>query len=119
MTRTPQQIGRSSRRKGGQFERTVAKAFSAAMPGANIKRSIGQSRFGSEAPDVSTPVLWLECKHGIQPSPRAALAQAQEAAPKGRLPVAVVKDNRKPAFVCMALVDFLELVAEWWERAER
>ncbi len=119
MKRTPQQVGRNSRRKGGQWERDVTKLFAAAMPGANIKRSIGQSRFGNEAPDVTCPVFWIECKHGVKPSPRAALAQAQDAAPKGRLPVAVVKDDRRPAFVCMSLEDFLELVGEWWEAIER
>jgi hypothetical protein len=108
--------GRHSRNKGAQYERDVAKLFSEAMPGAEVKRGIGQTRSGSEVADVDCPIYWPECKRGKKPNPRAALAQAQEAAAKsGKLPVAVIRDDRAEAFVCLSIDDFLEMVKELWE----
>ena len=110
--------GSKSRRKGHDFERTLVELFSKAMPGAKIRRGF-QYRNGEESPDVDCPVFWIEAKCGRKPNVRAALRQAYEAAPMGRMPLAVVRDDRKGAFVSMALNDFLEIVSEWWEGVSR
>ena len=47
------------------------------------------------------------------------LAQAIEAAPEGRVPIAVVRDDRAEATVTLLLDDFLDLVREWWELRTR
>jgi hypothetical protein len=70
-------------------------------------------------PDVDCPVFWPEAKRGRKPNVRAALRQATDAAPKGRVPVAVIRDDRAEAFVALSLDDFLELVREWWEGRRR
>jgi hypothetical protein len=104
--------GASSRRKGHDFERELVHLFREAMPGADERRGL-QCR-GEEVADVDCPVFWPEAKRGSKPNVRAALAQAQEAAPKGRIPIAVIRDDRAPAFVALLLDDFLDLVREWW-----
>lgn len=105
-------MGLMSRRKGACFERELRRLFAAAMPGADVKRGL-QSR-GEEVADVDCPVFWIEAKRGRKPNVRAALEQAENAAPKGRIPVAVIRDDRKRAFVALSLDDFLGFVAEWW-----
>ncbi len=87
--------------------------FRGAMPGADIHRGF-QGRGGEEAPDVEVPIWWVECKHGKRPSIRNALKQADGDCPKGRVPIAIVKDDRLPPTVTMSLDDFLEFVSEWW-----
>lgn len=111
-------MGKLSRTKGQVFERSMVKRFRQVMPGETIKRGL-QARGGQcdEVPDVDMPALWIECKHGIKPSPRAALEQAtRDSKSTGKLPVAIIKDNRKDPFVVMDLDDFLHIVAEWWQR---
>ena len=107
--------GASSRRKGSRYERQLVHRFRGAMPGAEVHRGF-QYRGGEEAPDVDCPIFWIESKHGKRPSIRNALAQSTDDCPKGRIPIAVVKDDRKPAMVTMGLDDFLEVIAEWWAR---
>lgn len=106
--------GKNSRRKGQAFEREVAAMFREALPGAFIARSLQSA--GAHTSDVDCPHFWIECKHGAQPNVRGALKQAIEDASKMRstkIPVAVIKDDRRPAFVTLRLEDFLMLVAEW------
>lgn len=105
--------GAKSRRKGAAWERELTHKFRDAMPGADVKRGL-QSRSGSDAADVECPVFWVEAKRGRMPNPRAALRQAVDAAPEDRVPIAVIRDDRKPAFVVMSLENFLEFVSEWW-----
>jgi hypothetical protein len=102
-----------SRRKGQRFERELVHRFREAMPGEEIRRGF-QCRSGEEAPDVECPVFWIEAKRGKKPNVRAALKQANDAAPKGRIPVAVIRDDREEAFVALSLDDFLDFVSEWW-----
>lgn len=83
------------------------------MPGAEIRRGL-QYRCGEEVADVDCPVFWPELKRGKKPNVRAALRQALAAAPKGRVPVAVIRDDRQEPFVALLLEDFLDFVAEWW-----
>ena len=111
-------MGKMQRNKGARWERDLAKLFAGAMPGANVRRGLCQVRDSSEMADVENPVFWVEAKVGKKPNPRAALKQAVEAAPKGRVPVAVIKDDRQTPFVAMQLEDFLDFVGEWWERSQ-
>ena len=109
----------SQRRKGHNFERAIVHRLREAMPGADIKRGF-QCRGGTkEAADVECPVFYVECKVGKMPNPRAALKQATDAAPPGRWPIGVIKDDRRPEFVVMRLDDFLDLTHEWWMGRQR
>lgn len=116
-------MGSLSRRKGAANERRLAKMFAEAMPGADVHRGLQyQNRFAREkVPDVECPVFWIEAKVGKKPNPRAAMSQAREDAAKGKIPIAVIRDDGAPGdeFVCIGLVDFLDFVGEWWERGER
>ena len=109
--------GMHSRRKGARFERELVWRFREVMPGAEVRRGL-QSR-GGEVADVDCPVFWIEAKRGKRPNVRGALRQAEHDAPKGRIPVAVIRDDREPAFVALSLEDFLDLVREWWEGRQR
>ena len=110
--------GAHSRRKGAACERSIVHRFREVMPDAPVRRGL-QYRTGEEAPDVDCPVFWPELKRGKQPNVRAALRQAEDAAPPGRVPIAIVRDDRAEPFVTLRLEDFLELVKEWWERRPR
>lgn len=110
--------GRASREKGKRWEREVARMLREVMPGAEIKRG-WQSRSGRDNPDVDCPVFWVEAKHHKLTNPREALRQAKRDAPRGRVPVAVCKDDRKPPFIVMLLDDWLDFIQEWWERGLR
>ena len=109
--------GATSRRKGARFERAMVHRFREAMPGAEVRRGL-QCR-GEEVADVDCPVFWPELKRGKKPNIRAALRQAIEAAPKGRIPIAIIRDDRSEALVTLLLDDFLDLVSEWWARRQR
>jgi hypothetical protein len=87
--------------------------FREAMPDAEIRRGL-QSRSGEEVADLDCPVFWPELKRGKKPNIRAALRQAIEAAPKGRIPIAIIRDDRAEEIVTLLLDDFLEFVSEWW-----
>ena len=62
---------------------------------------------------------WPEAKRGKQPNVRGALRQATNAAPPGRIPIAIIRDDRAEPFVALSLDDFLEFVAEWWARRDK
>ena len=110
--------GAHSRRKGAEWERALVQRFREVMPDADIRRGL-QYRTGEEAPDVDCPVFWPEAKRGKQPNVRAALRQAASAGPPGRIPLAIIRDDRAEPFVALSLDDFLELVREWWARRDR
>ena len=104
------------RRKGARWEREVA----GMIRDLGIDAHRGLQSAGERVPDVDAPCLWIECKSGVMPNPRAALAQATAAATPGRIPVAVIHDDkvgpmsqRREAFVVLGLADFLELYAQW------
>lgn len=104
--------GNHSRRKGRRFEQELVHRFREAMPGAEVRRGL-QCR-GEEVADVDCPVFWVESKRGKKPNVRGALAQAVAAAPKGRIPIAVIRDDRQEPFAVLLLDDLLDLVGEWW-----
>jgi len=109
--------GRASRRKGADFERAMVHRFREVFGDDGVRRGL-QSR-GEEVPDVDVPCFWIECKREKRTSPRGALAQAVEAAPKGRIPIAICKDDRRDTTVTLLLDDFLEIVREWWRSTSR
>jgi Holliday junction resolvase len=108
--------GKRSRRKGASYERELVHLFRDLMPGADVRRGL-QSRDGAEVADVDCPVFWVEAKRGKRPLVRRALEQATEAAQgSGKIPLAVIRDDRKQAFVALHLSDFADFIKEWWER---
>ncbi len=110
--------GLHSRRKGADFERALVREFRERMPDATVRRGL-QARSGDEVPDVDLPCFWLEAKRHRRTNVKGALAQASAAAPKGRWPIAVCKDDGEAAVIAMQLDDFLELLGEWWEGRNR
>jgi len=108
-------MGAAQRLKGARFEREVATALRVIAP--ETRRGL-QPQGGEVAPDVDAPGLWIECKRGRRPSPRAALAQARADARPGRVPVAVIRDDREPAFAVLAFNDFIEFYSAWLNGAE-
>lgn len=95
----------SQRRKGAQWERTLAKRWRDSGLYPDAWRGAGQSRRGSDVPDVDGTPWWVECKVGARPNVLAALAQA-EGATDGRPPLVVAKRDREAPVVCMRLDDF-------------
>lgn len=111
--------GAGCRAKGHTFERWVAKKFRTALEGCDAKRGIQTRGGGSEVGDVVGTPYHIEVKVGVAHSPRAALRQAINDAAPGKLPVAIIKDDRKKPFVVMTFEDFLELAQECWELSEQ
>ena len=110
-------MGLLSRNKGKVWERAVA-AMLRPIFGSGVKRG-WQARAGTDAADVEgCGPFWTECKHHHRVNVQAALEQACAAAPAGRWPVAVCKDDRRPPLVAMRLDDWLDLVREWKDRAQ-
>jgi len=115
--------GKASRTKGHSYERYIAQRMREVMPSAaeQIKRGFQTRGGGAEEADVECPFFHVETKKGKKPNPRAALKQATEDATKsgrGNVPVAIIGDDRQPAFVVMSLEDWLDLVKEWWHMGE-
>ncbi len=110
--------GQRSRRKGAEYERVLVKRFREAMPGGDVQRGF-QYRSGAEVPDVDAAPFWVESKRGRKPNIRAALKQVIAVAPPGRIPIAVIRDDRAAAHVTLTLEDFLDLVSEWWARRSK
>ena len=110
--------GRGARRKGASMEREIARQMNERIPGLGARRSI-QSRGAQDGADVECPIFWIEVKAGKKPNPRAALEQAiRDAAATGKIPIAVIRDDRRPAFAVLPWEDLLDLMAEWWESRE-
>ena len=114
-------MGKLSKIKGKVWEQAVALYFRTVMPKEDVRRG-WQARSGADAPDVSAGPFWVECKVGARPNGSAALLQATDDAPKGRIPIAVCKRNQTAPgevphrYVVIGLEDFLDLVGEWWDR---
>jgi len=107
--------GKSSRTKGHNYERELAKQFRDVMPGADVKRGI-QYRSGDEVADVECPYFWIEAKRGKATNIKAALRQAEAACgDRPLVPIAVTRDDHDKAMVTMRLDDLFEFIGEWWE----
>jgi hypothetical protein len=108
--------GARSRRKGAAFERELV-----GVPRGHAGRehpSRPSVPHGRGSSDVDCPVFWPEAKPASSRSPGGA-AQATDAAPPGRIPIAIIRDDRAEPFVALSLDDFLEFVAEWWARRDK
>lgn len=111
--------GARSRNKGARGERQTAKELSKAMQGYEVRRGI-QNRTGGDAADIEgAGRLHLEVKTGKKPNPRAALAQAEADAKPGRIPMAVIRDDRNPPYVFMRWQIFLDEFLPLWAENNR
>lgn len=99
----------NSRDKGHNYERELVHIFKAAGF-STAKRGL-QYQTNSAVPDVDVPIYWIEAKRGKKPNVRKALEQAQKDT-DGRIPVAIIRDDRCPAFVVMNLDHWLQLVTK-------
>ena len=98
--------GKSSRTKGHNFERFVARKLrDIGMPARRCRQAWSQDN----EPDVATPVLSIECKVGKSFSYEAAMRQAKDRCVDGTTPIAVFKRDRQAPVVMIELDDFLEL----------
>lgn len=115
--------GKNAKRKGGQYERDIAKRFQARY-GVELKRtpqSGGFAKKSEQADDyrgditiVDTKQMLLvhiECKDQKTWSLPKWIAQAQEDCPEDRKPIVVFHQyNTSKDFVCLSLDDFLSMV---------
>mgnify|MGYP003152354084 CR=1 FL=1 len=93
--------------KGRSFEREILEQIDVALWDADVEHLDPKS--GERRPDIRGPFFDLECKRGRRPSTRQALQQAREAAARGQIPVAVIKDDDSDAFVALDWTAFLAL----------
>jgi len=100
-------------RKGAKFERYCVQKILERMPGEEIKRT-RQSMRDHGMQDVVMPVFWTECKHRKVVGIEAALAQAEETCPEGRVPLAITRVDNKPVNATMRFEAWLDILEEWW-----
>ena len=79
--------GAGSRRKGHDFERVLVQRFAQVFGAEQVRRGF-QYRAGTDAPDVETPVFWLEAKRGQRILLRIAAGTGQ--ARQRQVPLAAV-----------------------------
>lgn len=117
------QRGKRSKRKGGDYERTIAKKFQARY-GIELKRtpqSGGFAKKSTKADDfrgditIVDPkqelIIHIECKNQQKWSLSQWLKQAEEDCPDGRTPIVVFHQyNTSKDYVCVSLEDFLNIV---------
>lgn len=115
--------GKRAKRKGGQFERDVAKKFQNRY-GIELKRtpqSGGFAKKSDKADDYRGDItivdtkqmllLHIECKNQQQWSLPKWIKQAEEDCPTDRTPIVVFhQHNTSKDFVCLSLDDFFNLV---------
>lgn len=115
--------GKRSKRKGNNYERTIAKAFQSKY-GVELKRtpqSGGFSKKSDKADDFRGDVtivdntlmllLHIEAKDQKTWALPKWLRQAEEDCPDGRTPVVIMHQyNSSKDYVCLRLEDFLNLV---------
>lgn len=109
-------MSKLSRTKGHNFEREMAQAINAAIPGAQAKRCLIETQQGNQGDLVSTLALAVQCKVGAVPPIYPAIDQAIAAARPGELPVALIRRNarggKKYDLAVLRIADFLALYAE-------
>lgn len=124
--------GKSSRAKGGNYERTIAKKFKdkldvelkrTPMSGGFAKGSSKASEFRGDIITVDDSIdfkLHIECKSHKTWKLKEWIRQAQEDCPKGRIPVVVFHQGQRNEngkrveeagdYVVLSLEDFLNIV---------
>ena len=115
--------GKNAKRKGGQYERDIAKKFQTKY-GVELKRTPQSGGFAKKcdkADDYRGDItivdtkqmllLHIECKNQKTWSLKQWLEQAEEDCPEGRTPIVVFhQHNSSKDYVCVSLEDFLNLV---------
>lgn len=115
--------GKNAKRKGGQYERDIAKKFQDRY-GVELKRtpqSGGFAKKSDKADDYRGDItivdtkqmlkLHIECKNQKQWSLPKWISQAEEDCPEGRVPIIVFHQyNSSKDFVCLSIEDFFNLV---------
>ena len=115
--------GKNAKRKGGQYERDIAKKFQAKY-GVELKRTPQSGGFAKKcdkADDYRGDItivdtkqmllLHIECKNQKTWSLKQWLEQAEEDCPEGRTPIVIFhQHNSSKDYVCLSLEDFFNLV---------
>lgn len=115
--------GKTAKRKGANFERTIAKKFQQRY-GIELKRtpqSGGFAKKSEKADDyrgditiVDTTKMLLvhiECKDQKTWSLKQWIEQAENDCPEGRVPIVIFhQHNSSKDYVCLSLEDFFNLV---------
>lgn len=115
--------GKNAKRKGGQYERDIAKKFQSKY-GVELKRtpqSGGFAKKSDKADDyrgditiVDTKQMLLvhiECKNQKTWQLKQWIEQAEEDCPDGRVPLVIFhQHNSSKDYVCVSLDDFFNLV---------
>lgn len=115
--------GKNAKRKGGQYERDIAKKFQKRY-GIELKRtpqSGGFAKKSDRADDFRGDItivdnkqqlkVHIECKNQKSWSLPAWIKQAEEDCPEDRTPIVVFhQHNSSKDYVCLSLEDFFELV---------
>lgn len=115
--------GKNAKRKGGQYERDIAKKFQSRY-GVELKRtpqSGGFAKKSEKADDyrgditiVDTKQMLLvhiECKNQKTWQLKQWIEQAESDCPEGRTPIVIFhQHNSSKDYVCLSLEDFFNLV---------
>lgn len=115
--------GKRAKRKGGQYERDIAKKFQQRY-GVELKRtpqSGGFAKKSEKADDYRGDItivdtkqmlkLHIECKNQKQWQLKQWIEQAESDCPNGRTPIVIFhQHNTSKDYVCVSLEDFLSLV---------
>ena len=101
--------GSKSRRKGHNFERWVANQLFDA--GYDARRNLEEVRSGNCGDIVVDAPLTIQCKCYAKQVPwRAAVREAEAAAPSHHYALAITRVNNDEAYVHMRWSDFKELL---------
>ncbi len=101
----------NSRRKGAEFERTLAKMLRSY--GYECRRGQQFSGANGDADVVGLPGIHIEAKAVERLNLYDAMAQAKRDAREGELPAVFHKKNRCKVLVTMEIDDFMEIYREW------
>ena len=110
--------GAGRRRKGHDFERFCASELRAVFPKA--RRGL-QYQDGNCPPDVIETPYHIECKKGKRTDIKAAMEQARrDSAARGlqQSPVAITKEDDKPALVTLDFELWLAMLASIYGRQD-
>ena len=103
--------GMSSRRKGAEAERQVARIIEQHL-GSECRRGY-QTRSGSDEPDVvGLPNHHVEVKRQEKVNIWAAMRQAEAASNDEDIQLVVTRKNREPWLAVLHLEDYLRLLKE-------
>lgn len=115
--------GKNAKRKGGQYERDIAKKFQKKY-GVELKRtpqSGGFAKKSDKADDYRGDItivdtkqmllIHIECKNQKTWQLKQWIEQAEEDCPDGRTPIVIFhQHNSSKDYVCVSLEDFFSLV---------